>query len=391
MTSDAEAPCAWILPPRDDGSNSNPDASTTIWGLTPDERLARGFERAGCATIHRAATPPDTKGDVVVCRPDVVLDERLIEGIATTRNAVLCLDELGPVAACVPAVATRDAAAVIGGERTPDSIPGVRAVAAADVTSFYLPKLRKFEAPFAYLATAEHAREIEWKTFGASYKGLTDLVTKWVWPRPAAAVTRWCAERRITPNMVTIASWILAIEAVWLFAEAHYAWGLVAAWIMTFLDTVDGKLARVTLTSSKLGDVLDHGLDLLHPPFWWYAWALGVGMEQSGAMWIVVGGYVVGRLLEGAFLALFSFETHSWRPIDGLMRTITARRNPNLILLTVGTAAGRPDLGFLMVAGWTALCLGFHTLALLQAMRVRARGGRVAPWDEIAAPEEATP
>jgi phosphatidylglycerophosphate synthase len=152
---------------------------------------------------------------------------------------------------------------------------------------------------------------------------------------------------------------------------------------MTFLDTVDGKLARVTLTSSRLGDVLDHGLDLLHPPFWWFAWAVGVGMEGSLAAGIAVGGYVVGRLLEGAFLALFEFETHSWRPIDGLVRTITARRNPNLILFTVATLAGRPDLGLVMVAGWTAISLAFHALALLQALRVRARGGVVKPWDDV--------
>ena len=41
---------------------------------------------------------------------------------------------------------------------------------------------------------------------------------------------------------------------------------------MTFLDTVDGKLARVTLTSSPFGNVLDHSLDLIHPPFWYWAW-----------------------------------------------------------------------------------------------------------------------
>jgi phosphatidylglycerophosphate synthase len=379
VTTDAEAPCAWILA----RAGETATGAATIWGLAPEERLARGFVRAGCAAVHRGSTAPATNAGVIVCRGDLVLDERLIEGITGCANAVLCLDVLGPVAAHVRADRALAAAAVLRGEAPADSIAGTRRVAAEDVTSFYLPKLRKLEAPFAYPLTPERAREIEWKTFGASYKGLTDLVTKWVWPRPAAAVTRWCAEHRITPNSVTILSWILAIETVWLFAEAHFGWGLLVAWLMTFLDTVDGKLARVTLTSSRLGDVLDHGLDLLHPPFWWFAWAVGVGMEGSLAAGIAVGGYVVGRLLEGAFLALFEFETHSWRPIDGLVRTITARRNPNLILFTVATLAGRPDLGLVMVAGWTAISLAFHALALLQALRVRARGGVVKPWDDV--------
>ena len=32
---------------------------------------------------------------------------------------------------------------------------------------------------------------------------------------------------------------------------------------MTFLDTVDGKLARCTIASSKLGNIFDHGIDLV--------------------------------------------------------------------------------------------------------------------------------
>ena len=48
---------------------------------------------------------------------------------------------------------------------------------------------------------------------------------------------------------------------------------------MTFLDTVDGKLARVTVTSTKLGNVFDHGIDLVHPPLWYLAWGIGLALE----------------------------------------------------------------------------------------------------------------
>ena len=98
---------------------------------------------------------------------------------------------------------------------------------------------------------------------------------------------------------------------------------------------------------------------------------------------IVVGGYLAGRLLEGVFLLTFKFECHCWRPIDGLVRTITARRNPNLLLLSVGTAGGRPDLGFAMVAIWTALSITFHLLQLAQAVAAWRRGEAVRPWDEL--------
>ena len=48
---------------------------------------------------------------------------------------------------------------------------------------------------------------------------------------------------------------------------------MAAGLVFMVLDTVDGKLARCTITSSGWGNVFDHGVDLIHPPFWWWAWA----------------------------------------------------------------------------------------------------------------------
>src|SRR5690606_16693709 len=114
----------------------------------------------------------------------------------------------------------------------------------------------------------------------------------------------------------------------------------------------DGKLARVTLTSSRLGDAFDHGIDLVHPPLWWAAWwyglqYLGLGGVGAGAaaLWIVVGGYVAGRVMEGVFIWRFGLEMHSWEKIDSQFRLFTARRNPNLVLLTGFTLAGAPQEG----------------------------------------------
>lgn len=380
-TPGAGVPEGWIL--RGDRAEAGPASATRIFGLTPEERLRRSLRRAGCPTVREVtnATAPPTDGGAVIVRGDVVLDERLVEGLVRAPGTLLVCDGLGAVGAHAgPADAPRVAAALAGGADVPADT-SLRRVDPAGLASAYVAKLRKREPPFAFAARPELARRIEDRAFGASYKGLTDLVTKWVWPRPAAAATRWCARRGVRPNTVTLWSWALAILAAWLFLEGAFLPGLLAAWCMTFLDTVDGKLARVTLTSSRLGDVLDHGLDLLHPPFWWLAWGLGLGAGHALATAIVVGGYLAGRALEGAFLAAFGFETHSWRPVDGLFRTITARRNPNLILLSVGVLVGRPDLGLAMVAWWTVASLAFHALRLAQAFARRRSGGEIVPWE----------
>ena len=172
-----------------------------------------------------------------------------------------------------------------------------------------------------------------------------------------------------------------------LFWKGWFALGLACGWLMTFLDTVDGKLARVTLTSSPFGHVFDHALDLIHPPLWYLAWGLGVSGSIDAATIVIVAGYLLGRGLEGGFILAFDIETHCWRPIDSLFRTITARRNPNLLLLSVGTLGGRPDLGLVMVAIWTAVSTGFHIERILQALFERSRGIRIECWDETSHPE----
>jgi phosphatidylglycerophosphate synthase len=187
--------------------------------------------------------------------------------------------------------------------------------------------------------------------------------------------------------MVTAAGAALMLLAFWLFLEGRFMTGLAAAWAMTFLDTVDGKLARATLTSSQWGDFFDHGIDLVHPPFWYAAWALGLG--AAGIVWpnslfwpvtaAILGGYLLQRVIEGIAIKWLGLEIHIWRPIDTLFRQVTARRNPNLILLTIFALAGKPDWGLIAVALWTVICLVLHGLQLMQALAAR-RQGPLTSW-----------
>ncbi len=348
-------------------------SSLRVWGLTLDERWRRTF----------LPGRPPPRGLELVVAEDLVLDEKVATALAQRRGAAL-LDEAGrPVAVCVDAPARAEAGARIARGRGLAEGSGLHSVRAEDLVDRHDPRLRKSEPPVVARLASVEAQDLEARLFSASYKGVTDFVTAWVWPRPARAATKLCVRLGVSPNTVTILSWLLVIAAMLLFARGDYGLGLVAAWWMTFLDTVDGKLARVTLRSTRIGHVLDHGLDITHPPFWYGAWAMGLAAPPTWwdlAAWVVIGGYVAGRLVEGLFILIFRMETHSWRPLDSWFRTITARRNPNLVLLTGATLAGRPDLGFAAVAVWTLLSLGFHAVRLLQAGAARLRGRSVEPW-----------
>jgi hypothetical protein len=146
------------------------------------------------------------------------------------------------------------------------------------------------------------------------------------------------------------------------------------------------------MTSSKWGDRYDHGIDLLHPPLWYYAWWTGLDTADPTAwlaLWVILGGYLVGRQMEAAFKVLYGIQTHIWRPLDYYFRAVTARRNPNLAILTVFALIGLPLQGFLVVAGWTVISLCFHLVRIVQAGMVKARGEAVDSWLTEPAPVNA--
>ena len=373
-----------------------------LWSLPQAERWRRLLDRAGIADFGPAGAPLPSHGSVVLVRADYVLDDGSIRALVARRGCLLAVEVSGgrrAVAAHVDATGVAGAVALLAAGRLPEAeaaAAGLTVMSPAELGSSHNEALRKRARPFAVALGAATRDEAERLTFAGAYKGVTDFVTKYVWPAPARAVTRWCAAAGISPNVVTSVSLIFVLLALWQFAVGSFWAGLAAAWVMTFLDTVDGKLARVTLTSSRWGNVFDHGIDLIHPPFWYWAWWYGlVSGGEPAAAWAVSGlalavvivGYVAQRLLEGLFIWRFGMEMHVWRRIDSQFRLITARRNPNLVILTLATACGRPDLGFGLVAVWTALSFLFHALQVIQAALHRAGGRPFTSW--LSGPEKA--
>lgn len=368
------------------------DSAIRLWGLTPAERLARQLraERIRVARDDSSALGPNTT--VLLLRGDCLYDVRVIRGLAKAREALLEVDVAGspmPVAAHVGADRAAALKEVLQGTSPRVGAAGIVTVGLADVAKGYEAGLKKLDRPFVVPITEERLSALERLTFSGAYKGVTDLVTKFVWPAPAQRVTRWCANIGMTPNQVTGLSLVLVIVAGVLFARGQFGWGLLAGWIMTFLDTVDGKLARVTITSTKVGNVFDHGIDLVHPPLWYFAWGTGLGLappEIAGiplmsVYWAILLGYVGGRLCEGAFqLFIARFSIFTWRPFDSWFRLIAARRNPNMIMLTASLALGRPDLGLLAVAVWTVASTLLLVARLLYAAAAKLRGRAIRSW-----------
>ncbi|HZU52028.1 MAG TPA: CDP-alcohol phosphatidyltransferase family protein, partial [Sphingomicrobium sp.] len=259
----------------------------------------------------------------------------------------------------------------------------------AETAELNYAELRKRARPFVLPLNPLDPEPVERAAYDAAYKGVSDALTLFLWRRPAFYLTRWAARARLAPNFVTLVGAILCIAAFFLFWRGDYWLGTLSGFVFMVLDTVDGKLARCTGASSKWGNIFDHGIDVVHPPFWWWAWlhglrAYGRPLEPFSAtmvLWVIIGGYLAQRLIEGVSIKRFAgMEIHVWRPLDSKFRLITARRNPNMVLLVVGLLFGRPDVGLEAVAWWTLVSLIFHAVRLAQLTELQARGEKVTSW-----------
>ena len=242
----------------------------------------------------------------------------------------------------------------------------------------FVRKLRRRVEVAAHSLADEPVGAVEKRLFGNVYKGVTDVVTKYAWPWPAFHVTRAAARLGITPNMVTSVGLVIVFVAAWFFYRGELAAGLAAAWLMTFLDTVDGKLARVTVTSSAFGNLLDHGTDIIHPPIWWYCLAHGLAVIEPAtaatiwpAFWIILGCYLIGRIVEIAFHRLFGFNQYIWKRFDSRFRLIVSRRNIILLIMTVGLIIGAATEAFLACAAWSVVSTIIQVVRIGQAYASR--------------------
>lgn len=258
----------------------------------------------------------------------------------------------------------------------------------AETAQLSYHKLRKRDRPFVLPLDAANPEPVERAAYNAAYKGVTDVLTLYLWRRPAFYLTRWAANAGMTPNMVTAIGAIFCLAAIYFFWIGQYWPGIAAAFTFMVLDTVDGKLARCTGTSSNWGNIFDHGIDLVHPPFWWWAWAEGLHdygtpiepVLSSMLLAAIIFGYVAQRLIEAVFVRRFGMHIHVWQKLDSKFRLVTARRNPNMVILVVSLVLGRPDLGLELVALWTLVSLIFHAVRLAQANARRDQGRPVVSW-----------
>jgi phosphatidylglycerophosphate synthase len=339
-----------------------------IFGLSPGDRISRQFANSDTPLL-------------LVVHASTILGDTTIDWLLDNPGRLLLSDRGQPLAIAVaPKDGERAAAALAGGPSD------FQSCSASAIGPQFMRKTRRKDVLFAHSVAEEGLRSVERSLFGHVYKGVTDLVTKWVWPEPAFWATKAAARLGLSPNAVTGVSILLTFVTAILFYRGEIALGLVTGWLMTFLDTVDGKLARVTVTSSPAGNLLDHVNDYVHPPVWWACLASALSRiepELATAVWtscgLILGTYVLGRLIEELFKRSTGFNFYLWRPFDSWFRLIVSRRNIIMLIMTAGVIVGEPIEAFVACALWSVASMVIQVVRFGQALR-GLRNGRVQCW-----------
>ena len=297
------------------------ESETKIWGLTGRERLQRMLKAKEHITLIDDVEKIPASATALFLNANFLFDARVLTALLEIdKKIALYSDENCPAAIRTDGSQAPQLLRNLNDNKSQNYkfvLLTIPRIGLKDLKIDFQQNLKKKDPPYILPISEANRPLLEKELFSGSYKGVTDLVTKWLWPLPAYWTTHYCVRHGWQPNHVTYLSVVFALLAGVAFWFGFFGMGLLMGWLMTFLDTVDGKLARVTVTSSRLGDVLDHGLDIIHPPLWYLAWGVGLASTLTPIagleilMWLMFIGYVGGRLCEGAFQFWLIAKSHS--------------------------------------------------------------------------------
>ena len=222
----------------------------------------------------------------------------------------------------------------------------------------YVPELRLTIAPFMIRLTApDQLRKVDHLMYRRTFKGVIDVVARYGYYHLVRLITRGLSRTTLSPNLFTVLSILGIWVAIPCFATGHIALGCVSAWIGVLLDSVDGKLARLTLNLSDAMGTIEHLSAMPGLGLWFIAigWHLTSGdlITPSAPMlacWATVIAFIVDKLVSGSFRKHFGRELFDVRPLDAFFHLFAVRRNMHLLILTLGARAHAVDAAFLVMA-----------------------------------------
>ncbi len=188
--------------------------------------------------------------------------------------------------------------------------------------------------------------------------------------RAAGRPRRWpgLRERRrqtifLLPGLLTTGNLLCGFYAIVLTLDGYHVWAALALFVAMVMDMLDGKVARLTRTTTQFGVEFDSLADVVSfgvaPALLLYAWALApLGRVGAGAAFLYV---ICGALRLARFNVLTGITDRRYfigLPIPGAAGTVAS-----MVLFFGPVAFGRAEL--------FALACATYLLAFLMVSNLR--------------------
>ena len=221
----------------------------TIWGLTGRERLARMLKPYAHLKFTDDAEKIPVSAQALFLNANFLFDARVLKALLEQDKKVALYNDEG----CPAAILTDGSYAPqllrnLNNNKDHNykfALLTIPRIGLRDLKIDVQQNLKKKDPPYILPVSLENKPLLEKELFSGSYKGVTDFVTKWVWPLPAYWATHYCVRRGWQPNHVTYASVVFAVLAGVAFWYGLFGTGLLMGWF--FHGTINMILRMLLL------------------------------------------------------------------------------------------------------------------------------------------------
>ncbi|KAB2877964.1 CDP-alcohol phosphatidyltransferase family protein [bacterium] len=328
---------------------------------SPIEEIIRSHER--------------NEKSIIFLEGNVIYDERILSALIASDKATVVKDGQRhvPLAVRLDATQIRDISTSTGSIH--DSLTKLTdsgQLERLEIQSMqnYIRFLRRSVPPMLVKLNSENEiRSIENAMYANSFKGTMEFVAVYGYRIPVRELTRLTAKTPITPNLVTAAAQICSFGAIPFLAYGWLWTGLLLAAGFIIFDSLDGKLARMTIRLSKAADKFDHLTSAPTRMGWYFAigWYLSNGNLSSEIMPFALAYAampVIDKLTGAIFNAKFGRSPLDYTPLDGKVHLFTVRKN-DIFLMLIAMIFGFIQTAYIVAACWAVLTWIWHLYRLV--------------------------
>lgn len=327
--------------------------------------------------LRKVTLPADS---VIILEGDGIYDDRIFRHLLNSESSLWIIDEKNTNAPTAIKLSSSDMRLFIqDGLELKDFISSnpVNYLSTKSMQA-YIRFLRKHIEPVLLRLNSRNAiRRIENELYEKTFKGGMEVIAVYGYRIPVRELTRFFSGTIITPNMVTAVATICKIGAIPFFFFGYLFTGLLLAFAFIILDSLDGKLARMTFRFSDTADKVDHMTSMPARVGWNFGmcWHFSNGDLTSAPG---VAGLILTALpfLDDINWTIIKYKFHrslfDLTPFDATVHLFNVKRNDTALMI-IGTFAGVQLLAFYTITAWTILAWIWHSFRTIYVVFVLSK------------------